>query len=32
VAAGEVEVKSRATGERETLPIEAVANRFSVRR
>jgi prolyl-tRNA synthetase len=32
VAAGEVEVKNRATGERQTLSISAVAERFGTRR
>jgi len=32
VAAGEVEVKNRATGERENLPISAVAERFGAHR
>ncbi len=32
VAAGEVEVKSRATGERENLPVSALAERFGARR
>jgi prolyl-tRNA synthetase len=32
IAAGEVEVKNRATGERENLPISAVPGRFGARR
>ena len=32
VAAGEVEIKHRATGERETLPLDAASPRASVRR
>jgi prolyl-tRNA synthetase len=28
VAAGEIEIKNRRTGERETMPIEAAAKRF----
>ncbi|WP_028033477.1 proline--tRNA ligase [Chelativorans sp. J32] len=32
VAVGEVEVKNRATGERQTLPISAVAERFGAKR
>jgi len=31
VAAGEVEVKNRATGERQTLPVSAIAERFGAR-